>query len=202
MEKILLVFLKEPVPGKVKTRLAASVGAERASQLYVRMARKAWDAARKARGITPVVAYDGRAPLDWLAAPAPPSIPQEGPGLGERLAGALGRYPGPVAAIGGDCPALTPALIEAAFSALGTSDLALGPAEDGGYYLIALKKPRPELFAGIDWSTPRVLEQTLSAAARLGLTHTLLETLFDVDDQPSLERWLKEEDGQRDEVEP
>ena len=90
---------------------------------------------------------------------------------------AFGRGVQRAALIGSDVPAPSRHHVREAFDALGTHDVVLGPARDGGYYLVALDRPRPELFAGMAWSTPEVLHR----AARLGLRVTVLETLGDVD---------------------
>ena len=108
-------------------------------------------------------------------------IAQRGADLGERMAAAFedafGRGVQRAALIGSDVPAPSRHHVREAFDALGTHDVVLGPARDGGYYLVALDRPRPELFAGMAWSTPEVLHR----AARLGLRVTVLETLGDVD---------------------
>jgi rSAM/selenodomain-associated transferase 1 len=92
-----------------------------------------------------------------------------------------------VAVIGSDCPLVTPPDIITAWQALDTHDLVLGPARDGGYWLIALRQPQPELFTGIPWSSPSVLQSTLSAATSANLNTFLLRELSDID----LERdWL------------
>ena len=94
-----------------------------------------------------------------------------------------------VAVIGTDCPAITPELLAEAFQRLETADLVLGPATDGGYYLIALRRPVPELFVDIPWGSPRVLEQTLQRAQRLSLSVALLKTLSDVDRPEDVVHW-------------
>ena len=90
--------------------------------------------------------------------------------------------------IGTDCPALTAGHLERAFQALETSDAVLGPTHDGGYYLIGLRRPEPELFSEIAWSTEAVLTQTRSAADGLGLRVALLDTLHDLDNADDLHR--------------
>jgi glycosyltransferase A (GT-A) superfamily protein (DUF2064 family) len=93
-----------------------------------------------------------------------------------------------VAVIGSDCPAITPADIELAWSVLGTNDAVLGPSQDGGYWLIGLREPRAALFQSIDWSTDQVLKQTLRRARARDLKVKLLRELSDVDTEND---WLE-----------
>ena len=104
--------------------------------------------------------------------------------LGVRLARAAadaGASGNPVVIVGTDCPGLTADVLDAAFDALAARDVVLGPALDGGYYLVGLRRFCPDLFVGIPWSTPEVLSLTRRAAERAGLTVTLLGPLGDVD---------------------
>ena len=98
-------------------------------------------------------------------------------GFGQGFAVGMSR----IAAMGTDCPNLTPERLLEAFAALGDRDLVLGPARDGGYYLIGLSRPVPELFWGIDWGTSRVFAQTMAIANRLGLSYHHLPMLPDID---------------------
>ena len=86
-----------------------------------------------------------------------------------------------VCVIGTDAPGVDAALVRSAFAALESADCVIGPAEDGGYYLIGLRQNHPTLFQDIEWSTPRVFEQTLAHASSAGLSIETLETLVDVD---------------------
>ena len=90
--------------------------------------------------------------------------------------------------LGGDCPFVDQERLDEAFAALDTNDVVIGPAMDGGYYLIGIKQSRPELFAGVDWGTESVCETTLSICEREGLSVALLKEESDVDD---LESWQK-----------
>ncbi|PYM61267.1 MAG: DUF2064 domain-containing protein, partial [Candidatus Rokuibacteriota bacterium] len=119
--------------------------------------------------------------------------PQRGRDLGERLAAAIGGElaagPGPVLAIGADAPHVpAAALAEAAAALTRGADVVLGPAADGGYYLIGLRDPTPGLFTGIAWSTAGVLQATLARAAAAGLAVHLLPPSFDVDQVADLAR--------------
>jgi len=182
---------KHPEPGRVKTRLAAAFGAERACALYRAFVL---DLAERLRTLPYAVTW-----AFWPAAapfadvlPGVRCRPQRGRDLGERLAGAVAaafaEAPGPVLVIGADAPHVpAESLAEAARALGGTADVVLGPAEDGGYYLIGLREPA-DLFAGIAWSTPSVLAATRGRAERLGLRTHLLPPSFDVDEPADLLR--------------
>lgn len=190
----LLVFAKNPRPGEVKTRLAETLGQEEAAALYRRMGREVVDRIREGGHRTEVhfSPPDQRAAVEeWLGGRGLRFVPQVEGDLGQRLReafhGAFARGAGGAAAVGTDAPGLTPALVEEAFRRLGEADVVLGPATDGGYYLVATDHPRPELFRDIPWSTERVLEATLERARGTGLTVALLPELRDVDRPEDLE---------------
>jgi uncharacterized protein len=185
---MLLVFVKEPRPGAVKSRLAARIGAEPAAAVYRAMADE------EIRRTTPRGdEYERRFLFDppdsgpriaeWL--PGQIILSQGGGDLGERMArafaDAFASGARRAALIGTDVPALSYEDVRDALESLDEHDVALGPATDGGYYLIALKGPEPELFAGIRWSSGEVLAGTLERAARRGLSVRVLRTLGDVD---------------------
>ena len=119
---------------------------------------------------------------------------QRGADLGERLASAFAELlagPGDRAVVmGSDCPDLSPALLGEAFAALGDHDLVLGPVGDGGYYLIGLRRPVPDLFEGVSWGTDRVLAQALERAQRMGLSVATLGMLDDIDTPEDLVRFV------------
>jgi glycosyltransferase A (GT-A) superfamily protein (DUF2064 family) len=105
------------------------------------------------------------------------------------MAAALARGPVPVVVIGADAPHVPLTILTAAVESLHAgADLVLGPAADGGYYLIGLRAPRPELFADVAWSTSTVLAETLARAHRLGLRTRVLPGSFDIDGPDDLER--------------
>jgi uncharacterized protein len=190
----LLVFAKAPVPGRVKTRLAGELGTEGAADLYRKMGRLVVDRVRSGPWRT-LILYDPpgeeASVRQWLGDGGDLEFrPQSGGDLGLRMAeafaGAFGPGPriAPVVVIGTDAPGLDGALVAEAFTALNRAlgpDLVLGPATDGGYYLLGLRSPEPELFQGLPWSTNRVLGLTLERARKLGLTLSLLRPLSDVD---------------------
>lgn len=194
----LLIFLKDPVPGKVKTRLASVIGAEAACEAYRRCAEATLERMQRLRQeavllVEPAEAL-GRIRQgvgdDWRLRP------QQGRTLGERLmaamAAAFAEGATGVVAIGTDSPWLTADEVETAFEALRHHDAVLGPTQDGGYYLIGLRRFVPALFEGIAWSTASVYAQTLARADHLRLHMHVLRTGYDVDRPADLQRWLKE----------
>ena len=199
----LLVFAKAPRPGTVKTRLARAVGEERAAAVYRRMGRLIVANVHRAPARV-VVCYDppdGEAEIrHWLGPPPPRCWPQGDGDLGARMSRMVERAftdADRVVVIGTDTPAVDAGTVARAVEALGTADVVIGPARDGGYYLIGLGRPHPDLFAGIPWSTDSVLAATLTRAARLGLSVTWLEVESDVDTAddltPEVARWLDSE---------
>jgi uncharacterized protein len=188
-----LVFVRAPRRGEVKTRLAAGIGADAALAVYRRLAERAVAAARGVEGAevrihhTPAEAADEvRA---WLGE-GPRYLPQREGDLGERMeaafAEAFAAGARRVVIVGSDLPALSPALLRRAFAALDASGAVLGPARDGGYYLLGLARPLPSLFEGIAWSTPAVLPATLERLRAAGVAPVLLEELADVDEPSDL----------------
>jgi len=188
------VFARWPKPGAVKTRLSPALPGPLALDLYRAMLRDALASAGEAGAVERF--------LYWADAPAGGDLEapdgfvtrrQRGGDLGERLTDALGELlAGPDAravVIGADCPELTPPILREAFDALASADLVLGPASDGGYYLLGLRRPAPALFASIAWGTASVLEQTLERARGSGLETVLLGGLADLDTPDDLVRF-------------
>jgi uncharacterized protein len=182
----LIVMAKHPAPGRVKTRLAATLGAERACALYRAFVL---DLAERLDALPYDVtwAYWPRAAPFAKLLPRARCRPQRGADLGDRMANAVAECGGPVVVIGADTPHVPAARLEEAVQALaGAADLVLGPADDGGYYLIGLRAPTRAVFAGVAWGTSRVLAETLARAG--GLRTLLLEPCFDVDTPADLVR--------------
>lgn len=187
--RIVAVLAKAPEPGRVKTRLAADVGDARATKIYRALGRAAVDALRGGahRTIVYVDPPDDDA-LDcaraWLGPEGVEYRPQSGGDLGARMSAALEEclaVADEALLVGADIPGIDRETVEAAFAALHGHDAVIGPAIDGGYYLLGAARPHPELFTGIEWSTERVLAQTLARTAELGLSVALLEAKTDVD---------------------
>jgi rSAM/selenodomain-associated transferase 2/rSAM/selenodomain-associated transferase 1 len=196
----LIVFTRQPVPGRVKTRLIPALGAERAAALHRRLTLRAFRAAQswaEKSGALLEIRFDGgseAAMRHWLG-DGPLYHPQCEGDLGERMARAVEesfREGSPATVIiGSDCPALGTAAMAAAFDGLTHHRAALGPATDGGYYLVGLTKPVPELFRGIAWGTDTVLAESLRVLERLNIPPLLLERLDDVDRPEDLAAWRR-----------
>lgn len=198
---VLVLFARAPERGRVKTRLAAAVGEDAALACYRALG------AAVAAAVRPPAAPDGRpawrtvvahTPADaapalaaWLA-PAHDALeyaPQHDGDLGARMRGAVERATaegaGRVVVIGTDCPDVDAATVAAALAALADADVVLGPALDGGYYLVGVRAPVGRacaaLFEGVPWSAPDTLAVSLARAAAAGLTVAQLAPLRDVD---------------------
>jgi rSAM/selenodomain-associated transferase 1 len=190
----LVVFAKAPLLGRVKSRLAAGIGEEAALAFY----RTTLEAVlprldgggpwRTSLAVTPDEAVGDE---DLWPTATPPRVPQGSGDVGDRMGRFLARAaPGrPVVIVGSDIPDLAAAHVERAFRALERHDLVLGPAADGGYWLIgASTPPPPTIFDGVRWSTERARADTLRNAARLAVT--LVDELEDVDDLAAYRRFL------------
>ncbi len=179
---LLIVFTRYPQAGRAKTRLIPAIGAVGAADLQRRMTEHVLAQARDWGGAIAIYYANGpiNALQDWLGNDLfyQPQVDRD---LGGKMAWGFAQNPGPTVIIGTDCPGIDANLLRQAFAALGSQDLVLGPALDGGYYLIGLNALVPELFQNIDWSTDRVLRQTLTAAKTLNLKIHLLGALPDID---------------------
>lgn len=181
------IFARAPVLGRVKTRLAHSVGEEAALATYRELLALTLDRLAPGTGrFVPEIWIDGHRSTfaSWQGF----RIVEQPPGnLGERMEAAF--EDGVSALVGTDIPLITAGYVERGLEALARADVVLGPTEDGGYCLVAMGGPHGRIFDGIPWSTPRVLEDTLVAAR--GLSVELLDPLWDVDDVADLERWRR-----------
>lgn len=188
-----LVFAKAPRAGFAKTRLAAEIGAEKAVDIYRAIGRRVVDQVSRFHGVT--IWFDPPDALEemraWLGEHE--YLPQSGGDLGDRMSFAFDaqfrRQEGPLVAIGTDAPDVDARVVGAALLALEQADGVFGPALDGGYYLVGLKRPAPEIFRGVEWGGPGVLRATLSRCADLRLTVSLLEPLRDIDTLADLTSW-------------
>ncbi|MHB1556396.1 MAG: TIGR04283 family arsenosugar biosynthesis glycosyltransferase [Isosphaeraceae bacterium] len=192
----LAVFARYPAPGRAKTRLIPALGPEGAASLHAEMARHTLGRVDQLQRIRPVsveVWYAGGDAARLRSAFGERRYRHQREGdLGTRMAFAFDAMlteARSAAIIGTDCPALTATILSEAFDSLGDHDLVLGPATDGGYYLIGLRRPAPELFEGMPWGTSSVLFETLARAERLGLTVHQLAALDDVDEPDDLPAW-------------
>lgn len=201
----LVVLARWPAPGRCKSRLARGLGVGRAAAIQERLTAHTFAVARRTRsrvGCRLVLAAQGlgeRQRRRWAGCLGCDGSTDQGAGsLGVRLQRqmlrALAEGAQRVVLIGSDLPTLEAADLEAAFEALGegrpgTPSLVLGPAGDGGYWLIGLTHARAELLAGIPWGSAQVLTHTLAAAAALGIEPHLLPLRKDLDRADDLRPW-------------
>jgi len=198
----LIVFARLPVEGRVKTRLAETLGTTAALEAYRRLLGATLALAdhtvlecRELRFDAP----DGALPEAAWALPATLRArgwlvgPQQGPDLGDRMHEALGTALSagdtPVL-IGCDCPVLTPDDLAEAFAALHEHDAVFAPAEDGGYALVGVSRPLPGIFTAMPWGTAGVMPETRTRLLQEGRRFHELRTVWDVDVQADWERWL------------
>jgi hypothetical protein len=194
----LIVFTRFPEPGQTKTRLIPALGADGAAALQEQMTRhtlRQTEQLAEHCGVEVEVCFAGGTTtlMRQRYGRQRCYVEQSEGNLGERMTRALVRaFDDRVDAaviIGIDCPGVRPILLRDAFTALRSRDLVLGPATDGGYYLIGLSRPAPELFENVAWGTDTVLETTMTRAREAGLSVHLLETLDDVDRPEDLAVW-------------
>ncbi len=201
----LCLFTRYPTPGTTKTRLIPKLGKAGAAELQREMTEHILGKVRQLailRGTEIEIRYEGgnlRQMQQWLGSDLLFNVQKSGD-IGRRMARAIedasAEGVGTTVIIGSDIPEISTDVLIRSFMRLEDSDIVLGPAKDGGYYLIGihvrcLKKAVPTLFDGIDWGTGTVLAKTLHTAQTLNLTHALLEPLGDVDRPEDLSRWEK-----------
>lgn len=204
----LILFARYPEPGTAKTRLIPALGAEGATTLYRQMAEhtisqvQQWlerqsEGQMKSATSRVEIRFAGGTEAKmqaWLGL-SWTYVPQGTGDLGDRLVRSLqaacDTEGDRIVIIGTDCPELDADLLHQAFALLAHHDLVLGPAVDGGYYLIGVRQFWPELFQNIAWSTAAVLQQTLTIGQQLGLAIALLPTLSDVDYPEDLAVWQR-----------
>jgi rSAM/selenodomain-associated transferase 1 len=193
---VLLVFVKYPAPGIVKTRLVPKLTPEQAAALCRAMTEDTLRTTRRSHSyqttvcFAPASAY--REVRSWLG----PDVSLQGQcegDLGARQYDAIRRALeagfGKAVIIGSDCPTIAASDIETALQALDDADVVIGPAEDGGYYLIGARCPVRSIFEGISWSTEKVLGETTARVEEAGLTFELLDVKSDIDSYDDLERY-------------
>ena len=189
-EPRIIIFVKAPRPGFVKTRLAAAIGNEAACGAYRQLAETVL------AHLAPLPHLELRFTPDdaedeithWLS-DGWTAHPQGEGDLGERMHRAFTEAKGPAIIIGSDCPQVELSDLRTAAKTLQARDAVIGPATDGGYWLIGLNAPCPALFENIKWSTSDVLPKTLEKANEAGLSVQLLRELTDVDTGEDWERW-------------
>jgi len=180
----LIIFIKNPVLGKVKTRLAAGIGNEKALEVYWQLLEITRNAALKS-DCTRNVFYSDEIENDVWDEDKFNKFVQEGDSLGERMKNAFEQIfafgADKAIIIGSDCPELSADTIHEAFDILGKKDVVIGPAKDGGYYLLGMKKPLPFVFENKKWSTDSVLQDTTNDLNANELNYGLVRQLSDLD---------------------
>ena len=187
----LIVFVKNPIPGSVKTRLQTRYGPDQVAALYTAFVRDVLARAERIDVDRRVIAFDppdaesevralfGGGKAQWQY------VPQVQDDLGARMREALVQQLDSGASgavlIGTDIPSLPAYHITQAFDLLRTKDVVLGPSTDGGYYLVGVSRSTPEIFEDVEWSTSSVLSQTIDRVQRAGHTLGLVPPWFDVD---------------------
>ncbi|MFN6535112.1 MAG: TIGR04282 family arsenosugar biosynthesis glycosyltransferase [Nostoc sp. EkiNYC01] len=196
----LIIFTRYPEPGKTKTRLIPVLGSVGAANLQRQMTEHTIFQVKELQKIIDIsveVRFAGgdlQLMQDWLGLNLVYQCQGEGD-LGLRMARSLlqafqfGAEKAII--IGTDCPGINAQVLATAFDRLHTFELVLGPAIDGGYYLIGLQQPIPELFANIEWGTAQVFQKTVEIAQKLNLSHVNLTPLADVDRPEDLPIWEK-----------
>lgn len=195
----LLVFTRYPEPGRTKTRLIPAVGAQQAARIQRQMTEQTLRQVQAWQAIAPLaveIQFTGATLAQmqvWLGTHWAYRA-QVGADLGTRLQNAIAPHFAQgrdrVLVIGIDCPELSVAILQQAQAALTAADVVLGPAADGGYYLIGLRVWEPDLFTGIAWGRAQVFAQTQSRVQAAGLTLATLPMLRDVDEPEDLPVWL------------
>jgi uncharacterized protein len=195
MHRSLFVVAKQPAAGRTKTRLCPPLDGATAARLYAGFLHDVLAIMRQVPDVSRTVAYLPAGAEGYFATLAPDMahLLQQGADLGERLdyllTTALTTGADQAVVMSSDSPTLPAASIAAAFAALdGPADVVLGPCDDGGYYLIGLKRPHPSLLREVPMSTPTVLADTIALAERLGLRVALLPPWYDVDTVVDLDR--------------
>ena len=198
LQQHLIIFTRYPESGKTKTRLIPALGDKEAAEVHRKMTERTISTATQCATTVPLsveICYEGsneKSMIEWLGSGLHYTA-QRGDDLGERMKNAfeVAFHDGAdnVVLIGTDCPALTSQILLASFESLHTHDLVLGPAKDGGYYLIGMNRPIPQLFESVEWGTEKVLQQTRTIADRLNLSVGLVDVLDDVDRPEDLRVW-------------
>jgi rSAM/selenodomain-associated transferase 1 len=202
IKRALMVVAKQPAPGQTKTRLSPPLTGAQAADLYACFLSDTLDLIRRARELIdfqPIIVYlpENAAPYFHTLAPDFEMLVQQGADLSERLNHAtthcltIGGYQQAVI-MDSDSPTLPVECLHQAFTALESADVSLGPCDDGGYYLIGLKRPAPSLFLQVVMSTPQVVSDTLARAKSEQLTVATLPLCYDIDYLDDVRRLAEE----------
>lgn len=200
MSRALAIFAKRPVPGQVKTRLTPALSPEQAASLHWAMVQDTWALASQLTDVEPHLFVDQPWESFEILTRGRPVLLQPAGDLGHRMFSCFQSLTSHefkfFIIIGTDSPTLPKAHIEAAFDRLENDDDAvLGPAEDGGYYLVGCRRPHPRMFASVSWSGPETLAQTQAAFDAVGYRTHLTPIWRDVDSIGDLQRLAGEPVG-------
>lgn len=189
-KKLLLIFVKNPEKGKVKTRLARTVGDQKAYKTYLKLLDFTIDTTSRVNAKKQIWYSSFVDEADGFGGPGFKKKLQQGKNLGERMLSAFREGFEDdfqkIVIIGSDCPGISPEIIEDAFAKLDQNDVVIGPSEDGGYYLLGLKQLIPGIFEDISWSTESVFSETVVVLKNHDLTYKVLTVLNDIDTEEDL----------------
>ncbi len=192
MSRLLIIFIKNPILGKVKTRLAADIGDESALVIYQRLLTRTYEIT-KTLGFTKWIFYSHHIEKNDIWKAGYEKKLQEGADLGERMANAFQQGFNEkfhrICIIGSDCFELDTTTLNRAFDDLRNHDFVIGPANDGGYYLLGMKAFHRDIFQNKDWSTERILPQTIDDIRNAGKTYYSLPVFNDIDNVEDLKQF-------------
>jgi len=189
----IITFIKNPELGKAKTRLAATVGDERALEIYKELLRHTRETVQQLSGVEAFLFYSKFIDEsdDWSPDFFTKKLQPEGD-LGTKMIAAFAeifKTNQPVIIVGSDCASLTSEILENAVEILKEKDFVIGPAIDGGYYLLGMNSFQPSLFENIEWSTEQVFPQTVAKIEALKMNYGLLPALSDIDFEEDWKKW-------------
>ena len=191
----LIVFQKNPVLGKVKTRLAATIGDHQALDVYLQLLQHTYKMINRLEGIDTFIYFSDylESNLDEVFVDDVNFRVQKGFDLGSRMKSAFDEVfcqgYDKALIIGTDCPEISSKLIHMAFNELDATNVVFGPALDGGYYLLGMNQATPFLFENMNWSHSKVMEDSIERLRQKNLTFSLLEKLSDIDNEADWERF-------------
>lgn len=186
----LIIFIKNPELGKVKTRLAADIGDLKALNIYKQLLAHTRTVTSQSNATNYLYYSNSISDDNWSSDTFRKNL-QSGDDLGERMLNAFDevlKEKSQTVIIGSDCAQLSTEVLNQAFESLNDHDIVIGPTYDGGYYLIGMNSIHPSLFLNMEWSVPDVFDNTLGKIQRLSLSFKVLETLADID---TSEDWEK-----------
>ncbi len=186
----LVIFVRNPISGQVKTRLAKDIGDERALEIYLQLLQHTLEITRGLSFRKFIYYADEVSDYDLWSVPGYTKRKQNGNDLGERMHNSFKELFDQgftrIIIIGSDCFQLKTENLEEAVALLESNAAVIGPASDGGYYLLGLTKFYPDLFINKPWSTDQVFEKTIKDLINQGISYALLEELSDIDDVTDL----------------